>query len=83
MIEAWLSASEMIASSAPSSGLEQAAVGVEAGGEEDRVVLAEPAGDALLELRDAASCAPQMKRTEAMPKPNSSSASRAAATTSG
>ena len=28
-------------------------------------------------------CAPQMKRTEAMPKPNSSSASRAAAMTSG
>ena len=35
--------------------LEQPAIGVEAGGEEDGVVLAEPVGDALLELRGAAS----------------------------
>ena len=50
MIEAWLSASEMIASSVAEQRLEQPAIGVEAGGEEDRVVLAEIVGDGALEL---------------------------------
>ena len=40
----------MIASLLAEQRLEHAAVGVEAGGEEDRVVLAEMSGDRLLEL---------------------------------
>ena len=50
MIEAWFSASEMIASSAPSSGSNRPPLASKHGGEEDRVVLAEPARDPLLEL---------------------------------
>ena len=63
----------MIASASLEQRLEHAAVGVETGGEQDRVVLAEMRGDRQLELAMQV-CAPQMKRTEAMPKPNSSSA---------
>ena len=47
MIEAWLSASEMMASSCVKSG---SAVGVEAGGVEDRILRSEIVGDGLLEL---------------------------------
>ena len=50
MIEAWLRLSEMIASASSKQRLEHAAVGVETGGEDDRVVLAEVLGDRLLEL---------------------------------
>ena len=50
MIEAWLSASEMIASSSPSSVSKRPGVGVEAGRVEDRVLAAEERADALLEL---------------------------------
>ena len=46
--------------------LEEAAVGVEARAEEDRVVGAEERRDPLLELACSA-CVPQMKRTEARP----------------
>ena len=49
MMEAWFSASEMMASLCAEQRLEQAAIGVEAGGEEDGIVLAEPLRDALLE----------------------------------
>jgi hypothetical protein len=50
MIEAWLSASEMTASSFAQQRLEQAAVGVEAGGVEDRVLGAEEGGDLRFQL---------------------------------
>ena len=50
MIEAWLRLSEMIASCFVEQRLEHAAVGVETGGEHDRVVLAEVFCDRLLEL---------------------------------
>ena len=57
MIEAWLSSSEMTASSAPEQRLEQAAVGVEAGGIEDGVLGAEPGRELVLELLvDAPAC---------------------------
>jgi len=45
MIEAWFSASEMIASSGPSRVSNSPPVGVEAGGKEDRVFLAKIGGD--------------------------------------
>jgi hypothetical protein len=50
MIDAWLSWSEMTASSSPSRRLEEAAVRVEARAEENRVVGAEKLGQPLLEL---------------------------------
>ncbi len=50
MMLAWLSASEMIASSSSGQRLEQAAVGVEAGGVEDRVLGAEECRQPPLEL---------------------------------
>jgi hypothetical protein len=50
----------------PEERFEEAAIGVEAGGEEDGVVLAEEAGEAGLQVRWM-SCVPQMKRTLAMP----------------
>ena len=49
MIEAWLRLSEMIASS-PQQRLEHAAIGVETGGEHDRVRFPQVLGDRLLEL---------------------------------
>lgn len=57
--------------------LEQAAVGIEAGGVEDGVFGAEEVGDGAFELLVQV-LVPQMKRTEAMPKPCVSSASLAA-----
>ena len=68
MIEAWLSSSEMIASSAPSSVSNSAAVGVEAGGVEDRVLGAEERGEPRAPAPCAASCVPQMKRTDGHPE---------------
>ena len=50
MIEAWLRLSEMIASCFIEQRLEHAAIGVETGGEHDRVRLAQVPGDRLLEL---------------------------------
>ena len=50
MIDAWLSWSEMTASCVVEERLEEAAVRVEAGAEEDRVVGAEERGEPLLEL---------------------------------
>ena len=50
MIEAWLRLSEMIGVLFVEQRLEHAAVGVETGGEQDRVVLAEVLRDRLLEL---------------------------------
>ena len=50
MIEAWFSSSEMIASSGAEQRLEQPAVGVEAGGVEDRVVGAEELAELRFEL---------------------------------
>jgi hypothetical protein len=68
MIEAWLSASEITASSSAQQRLEQAAVGVEAGGVEDGVLGAEERGDLrfqlLVQILRAAD-----ERTLAMPKP--------------
>ena len=67
MMLAWLSSSEIIASSGVEDRLEHAAVGIAAGVVEDRVFLAE---------RSRLSCAssslwsrwvPQMKRTDARP----------------
>ena len=77
MIEAWLSSSEMTASSAPNSDLEDAAVGVEAGGVQDGVLGAEELRHAGLRAACGASWVPQMKRTLAMPKPHSSRAALA------
>ena len=48
-------------------GLEEAAVGVEAGGVEDGVLGAEKAAEPRLELACGSSWVPQMKRTEDMP----------------
>ena len=39
MIDAWFRLSEMMASSGPRQRFEQAAIGVETGGEQDRIVL--------------------------------------------
>ena len=50
MMLAWLSASEMTASSRVEQRLEDAAVGVEAGAVQDRVLLAEEGGQPRLEL---------------------------------
>ncbi len=57
MIEAWLSASEMIASFSVQQRLEQAAVGVEAGSVEDGVFGAEEVGDGLFQLLVQVLCA--------------------------
>ena len=62
--------------------LEHAAVGVETGGEYDRVVLAEVSGDRVFKLA-MQRCVPQINRTDATPKPNTSIALFAAAITSG
>ena len=48
-------------------GLEEAGVGVEAGGVEDGVLGAEEAREGAPRAPCASSCVPQMKRTEAMP----------------
>ena len=81
MMLAWFRASEMTASSAQQR-LEQAAVGVEAGRVEDRVLGAQEVADPLLEL-EVQVLVPQMNRTEAIPKPHRSSASCAAWTIRG
>ena len=50
MMLAWFNSSEMTASSGPRQRLEEAAVGVEAGGVEDRVLGAEKPADLCFEL---------------------------------
>ena len=67
MIEAWLSASEITASSLVEQRLEDAAVGVEARAEQHGVLRAEEAATAAASSVRCMVCVPQMKRTDAMP----------------
>ena len=82
MIEAWLSASEMTASSGPSSASNRPPLASKH--ELKRIVSSVPRN---ADSRSSSSlwsvCVPQMKRTDAMPKPQRSSASRAASITAG
>ena len=83
MIEAWLSSSEMTASSAPSSVSKTRGVGVEARGVEDRVLGPEELAPAACSSSRCTVCVPQMNRTDAIPKPHRSIASCAARMISG
>ncbi len=79
MREAWFSASEMIASSLPNSGSKTAPFASKQ--EENRIVSSVPRkADSACSSSRWRSWVPQMKRTEAMPKPRSSRARLAEAT---
>jgi hypothetical protein len=64
-------------------GLEQAAVGVEAAAVQDGVLGAEETSEMLASSCLCTDCVPQMKRTDAMPKPSSARPSWAALTRRG
>ena len=82
MIEAWLSASEMIASSSPSRGSNRPPLASKQAAY--RIVSSVPKNAAILASSCLCrSCVPQMKRTLAMPKPWLSRASLAAWITRG
>ncbi len=70
MMDAWLSSSDYDRVSAPTE-LEQPAVGVKAGGVENRVSMPEKRRQTLFELLCNA-CVPQMNRTLDRPKPHAS-----------
>ena len=82
MIEAWFSSSLMTASRSSSSDSNTPPLASKQ--DENRIVASVPSS---VEICCSSSvcwdCVPQMKRTLAMPKPHSSSAALAAATTSG
>ena len=66
MMDAWFSASVMMASSSPSSGSNTPAVGVEAGGVQDGVLRAEEGGDLALQfLVDVLRAADEAHRRQA------------------
>ena len=82
MIEAWLSSSEMSASPSPKSTSKTPPLASKH--EEKRIVASVPRkSDSRCSRRVCWVWVPQMNRTEAIPKPQSSRAAFAAATTSG
>ena len=82
MIEAWLSASEITASSSPSSASNRPPFASKH--DEKRIVSSVPRKvESRCSSSRCSSCVPQMKRTDAIPYPHRSSASCAASTTAG
>ena len=82
MSEAWLSSSEMIASSAPKSVSKTPPLASKQ--DENKIVSSVPRNaDRSASSAACSSWVPQMNRTLAIPKPHRSSASLAAATTRG
>ena len=82
MIEAWLSSSEMTASRSSSSTSKTPPLASKQ--DENRIVASVPRNcDSRSSSAACWVCVPQMNRTLAIPKPHSSSALRAAASTSG